>query len=142
MYLEYVKGGINMLSKDELQDLPETMKYGILVNKRDYNKQKVDILLKKLYTQNESIMLLRSLLDSDEKLIEVLDIMAGLSIKFPTHTTILKYINEIDIWSSLKHQGPTDANIKAASVNYKIPATKIKTIYENYENEFGDDVIE
>lgn len=127
-----------MLSKEELQSLPETMKYGVLVSKRDFSKEKLDILLKKLYTQNNNIVLLRSLLDSDEKLIEVLDIMAGLSIKFPTHTTMLKYINEIDIWTTLKRQTPTDANIKAISNSYKIPSAKIRTIYEDYEEKFGD----
>ncbi len=127
-----------MLSKEELEELPETMKYGILVNKRDFTKEKIDILLKKLYSQNTNIALLRSLLGSDEKLLEVLDIMAGLSLKFPTHTTILKYINEIDIWSTLKRQEPTDVNIKAVSNNYKIPSAKIKSIYEDYEEKFGD----
>lgn len=127
-----------MLSKEQLNELPETMKYGILVNKRDFSKDKVDILLKKLYTQNTNIALLRSLLGSDEKLLEVLDIMAGLSLKFPTHTTILKYINEIDIWTTLRRQEPTDVNIKAVSNNYKIPSAKIKAIYEDYEEKFGD----
>lgn len=129
-----------MLSKQDLNSLPETMKYGILVNKRDFSKEKIDILLQKLYTQNTNITILRSLLGSDEKLLEVLDIMAGLAVKFPTHTTLLKYVNEIDIWSTLKRQSPTDANIKAVSSNYKIPAAKIRAIYNDYEEKFGDGV--
>ena len=131
-----------MIPKEDLENLPETMKYGVLVNKRDFSKEKVDILLNKLYTQNSNIMILRSLLESDEKLIEVLDIMAGLAVKFPTHTTILKYINEIDIWSTLKRQSPTEANIKAVANNYKMPSAKVKTIYDNYELEYGDGQIE
>lgn len=127
-----------MLSKEELNSLPETMKYGILVNKRDFEKEKVDILLKKLYSQNTNIAILRSLLGSDESLLKFLDIMAGINLKFPTHTTLLKVINEIDIWTTLKRQGFTDGNVKSVSNNYKIPSAKIRTIYEDYESKFGD----
>ena len=127
-----------MLSREQLESLPETLKFGSLINKRDYDKEKIDILLQKLYNQNQCIAVLRSLLGSDEKLIETLDIMAGYVVKFPTHTTIIKYINEIDIWTTLRRQSPTEANIKAVAVNYKMPTAKVKNVYEMYENEFGD----
>lgn len=127
-----------MLSKEELNELPETMKYGILVNKRDFEKEKVDILLEKLYSQNTNIALLRSLLGSDEQLLRFLDIMAGINLKFPTHTTLLKVINEIDIWTTLKRQGFSDCSVKHVSNNYKIPSAKIRAIYEDYESKFGD----
>ena len=128
-----------MLSQEELKSLPETMKYGVLVNKKDFDKKKVNILLQKLYSQNGNIMLIRSLLGTDEKLLEFLDILAGINLKLPTHTTLLKVINEIEIWSTLRRQDLSDATVKFVSNNYKVPAAKVRAIYEEYESKFGDD---
>ena len=73
------------LSKEELSNLPDTMTYGSLITKHNMNKEDIDILLYKLFSYNNDMLLIRSILGSDEKMIQFLDILAGLTLKMPTH---------------------------------------------------------
>lgn len=129
---------MDKLSKEELEMFPDTLKYGSLVQKRNMSEADVEILLYKLFSSNnEELLLIKSLLGSNAKMIEFLDVLAGLTIKIPTHTSIVKTINEIEIWKSLKRKGYTQENIKNLSSSYKISVSKIRLIYEEYEAEFG-----
>lgn len=125
------------LNQDELNSLPETLKYGSLIRKQHMSKEDVDILLYKLFNYNNDMLLIRNLLDSDEKMIEFLDIMAGLTLKIPTSALVLKTINEIEIWRALKRKGYTQENIKNLSSSYKVSISKIRLIYDEYETKFG-----
>lgn len=139
MYMEYSKGGYLMsrLSKEELNSLPETMKYGSLIRKQNMGEKDMSILLHKLFSYNNDMLLIRNILGSDDKMIEFLDILAGMTLKLPTHALILKTINEIEIWNILKRKGFTQENIKNLSSSYKISVSKIRLIYEEYESKFG-----
>lgn len=128
---------MNKLSQDELNSLPETLKYGSLIRKQHMSKEDVDILLYKLSNYNNDILLIKNLLGSDEKIIEFLDIMAGLTLKIPTSALVLKTINEIEIWRALKKKGYTQENIKNLSSSYKVSISKIRLIYDEYETKFG-----
>jgi hypothetical protein len=137
--MEYSKGGYLMsrLSKEELNSLPETMKYGSLIRKQNMSKEDMTILLHKLFSYNNDMLLIRNILESDDKMIEFLDILAGMTLKLPTHALILKTIHEIEIWNILKRKGFTQENIKNLSSSYKISVSKIRLIYEEYESKFG-----
>lgn len=130
------------LNKEELEQLPDTMTYGSLITKRNMKAEDLDILLYKLFSANNDLMLIRSILGSDQKMVQFLDILAGLTLKIPAHSLILRTINEIEIWRSLKRSEVSQTKIKELSASYKIPAPKIKTIYEEYEAKFGDGEIE
>lgn len=125
------------LSQEELNSLPETLKYGSLIRKQDMNKEDVDILLYKLFNYNNDMLIIRNLLGSDDKMIEFLDIMAGLTLKIPTSALILKTINEIEIWRALKQKGCTQDNIKNLSNSYKVSVSKVRLIFDEYETKFG-----
>ena len=125
------------LNQDELNSLPETLKYGSLIRKQHMSKEDVDILLYKLFNYNNDMLLIRNLLGPDEKMIEFLDIMAGLTLKIPTSALVLKTINEIEIWRALKRKGYTQENIKNLSSSYKVSISKIRLIYDEYETKFG-----
>lgn len=127
------------LSKEELDSLPETMKYGSLIRKQNMGNYEMNVLLHKIFSYNNDILLIRSILGSDSKMIEFLDILAGLTLKLPTHALILKTIHEIEIWETLKRKGYTQENIKNLSSIYKISVSKIRLIYEEYEEKFGSD---
>lgn len=137
--MEYSKGGYLMsrLSKEELNSLPETMKYGSLIRKQNMSEEDMTILLYKLFSYNNDMLLIRNILGSDDKMIEFLDILAGMTLKLPTHALILKTIHEIEIWNILKRKGFTQENIKNLSSSYKISVSKIRLIYEEYESKFG-----
>lgn len=125
------------LSQEELNSLPETLKYGSLIRKQDMNKEDVDILLYKLFNYNNDMLIIRNLLGSDDKMIEFLDIMAGLTLKIPTSALVLKTINEIEIWRALKQKGYTQDNIKNLSNSYKVSVSKVRLIFDEYETKFG-----
>lgn len=127
------------LSQEELNSLPETLKYGSLIRKQNMSKEDVDILLYKLFNYNNDMLIIRNLLGSDDKMIEFLDIMAGLTLKIPTSALVLKTINEIEIWRALKNKGYTQDNIKNLSNSYKVSVSKVRLIYDEYENKFGSD---
>ena len=128
---------MSRLSKEELNSLPETMKYGSLIRKQNMSKEDMTILLHKLFSYNNDMLLIRNILESDDKMIEFLDILAGMTLKLPTHALILKTIHEIEIWNILKRKGFTQENIKNLSSSYKISVSKIRLIYEEYESKFG-----
>lgn len=125
------------LSQEELNSLPETLKYGSLIRKQNMDKEDMDILLYKLFNYNNDMLIIRNLLGSDDKMIEFLDIMAGLTLKIPTSALILKTINEIEIWRTLKKKGYTQDNIKNLSNSYKVSISKIRLIFDEYETKFG-----
>lgn len=127
------------LSNEELNSLPETLKYGSLIRKQNMNKDDVDILLYKLFNYNNDMLIIRNLLGSDDKMIEFLDIMAGLTLKIPTSALVLKTINEIEIWRALKRKGYTQDNIKNLSNSYKVSVSKVRLIFDEYETKFGSD---
>ena len=83
------------------------------------------------------MLLIRSILGSDDKMIEFLDNLAGLTLKLPTHALIFKTINEIEIWRTLKRKGYSQDRIKELSSSYKLSVSKIRLIYEEYESKFG-----
>lgn len=128
---------MSRLSKEELNSLPETMKYGSLIRKQNMSEEDMTILLYKLFSYNNDMLLIRNILGSDDKMIEFLDILAGMTLKLPTHALILKTIHEIEIWNILKRKGFTQENIKNLSSSYKISVSKIRLIYEEYESKFG-----
>lgn len=130
---------MSKLTKEELQSLPDTMKYGSLIRKQHMSKEDTDILLYKLFASNDSLLLIRSILGSDEKMIEFLDNLAGLTLKLPTNSLIFKTINEIEIWRILKRKGYSQDRIKELSATYKLSISKIRLIYEDYESKFGSD---
>lgn len=125
------------LSQEELNSLPETLKYGSLIRKQNMDKEDMDILLYKLFNYNNDMLIIRNLLGSDDKMIEFLDIMAGLTLKIPTSALILKTINEIEIWRTLKKKGYTQDNIKNLSNSYKVSISKVRLIFDEYETKFG-----
>lgn len=125
------------LSQEELNSLPETLKYGSLIRKQNMSKEDMDILLYKLFNYNNDMLIIRNLLGSDDKMIEFLDIMAGLTLKIPTSALILKTINEIEIWRTLKKKGYTQDNIKNLSNSYKVSVSKVRLIFDEYETKFG-----
>ena len=130
---------MSKLTKEELESLPENMKYGSLIRKHDMSKEKLDILLYKIFSYNNDMLLIRNILGSDEKMIEFLDVLAGLTLKLPTHALILRTINEIEIWDDLKRKGYSPERAKELSSLYKISVSKIKLVYDEYEKKFGDD---
>lgn len=128
---------MSRLKKEELESLPETMKYGSLIRKQNLSEEEMNILLHKLFSYNNDMLLIRSILGSDEKMVEFLDILAGLTLKLPTHALVLRTINEIEIWRILRQKGVTQERIKELSTSYKLSVSKIKLIYDEYENKFG-----
>lgn len=130
------------LNKEELDQLPDTMSFGSLVTKGNMSKEDTDVLLYRLFSENQDLLLIRSMLGSDKKMIQFLDIMAGLTLKIPTHNIILKTINEIEIWRNLRNHGYSQERVKELSSMYKIPSAKIKIVYDELEERFGDGRVE
>lgn len=125
------------LSKEELSSLPDTMTFGSLITKQNMKTEDLDILLHKLFSYNNDMLLIRSILGSNKKMIQFLDILAGLTLKIPTHSLILRTINEIEIWRMLQRSEVTQQRIKEVGSLYKLSAPKVKLIYEEYESKFG-----
>lgn len=127
------------LSKEELSNLPDTMIYGSLITKHNMNKEDIDILLYKLFSYNNDMLLIRSILGSDEKMIQFLDILAGLTLKMPTHSLVLRTINEIEVWRRLRRSDEINQQrMKEVGSAYKLSASKVKLIYDEYESRFGN----
>lgn len=130
------------LNKEELDQLPDTMSFGSLVAKGDISKEHIDILLCKLFNDNPDLLLIRSILGNDRKMIQFLDIMAGITLKIPAHNVISRTINEIEIWQNFKDYGYSPERVKELSSSYKVPSAKVRSIYEDYEMRFGDGKVE
>lgn len=118
-----------------MEDNSELNSSGALTFFRDIQKDELQFVIDYLSSLEgySALKALEVVIDMPEKLIEVLDILAGYRVKFPDRNYMAKLLTNIRVWSYLKDRSLEPEDVARCAGIYGKKKKQCVDIYNRFE---------